>query len=708
MFFEVNVESGELRKGGIRIRLHGQPFATLLFLLERAGRVVTREELQQRLWPGDTFVDFDHGVNTAIKRLRDALGDSADSPRFIETLPRRGYRFIGVLSPLPGTEPTPSESPLTPAAEAPAGPTVRAGRPTDWTEIAAWTVLGFLLLGALLFALWGPKSPSAQATFTPIPLTALPGLEVSPSFSPDGKQIAFAWTGDPSSGSKGFDLYVKSIGNENLLKLTNHPSQWISPAWSPDGTQIAFHRLSGSDTGLFVVPALGGPERKLRPTNAPYVEVLGGLIAVISWSPDGRLIAYVDSMPSTVNLLSLESLESKRLPQAEKCQAEGLPAFSHHHDSLAFLCSLESGETGVYTARTSGETPRLIARLAGLQGGIAWTGDDRRLIVASNQGSGSELLELTVADGSMRKLQVGQNTEWPTISQKGDRLAFSDTSTNINIWRKDLLNPASPDVRLLGSTREQANPQYSPDGKRIAFESNRGGPPEIWLSDSDGTNLVEISHLNNHATGTPHWSPDSRSIVFDSWFTGHPAVFVTGTAEMAPHKLITNVPEMFQPSWSHDGQSIYFLSTQGKGPKLYRCPAKGGTAALLLDGPVYGYRESADGETLYFADAWSGATLRKISTHQNGPTLTVEGMPALADASLWTVVDGGIYFVPATARNSICYLDFASRRVRHVTEVARDFTPGNGGLSVSTDGRWILYTQIDEINSDIVLIDHFR
>ena len=706
--FEVNVESGELRKSGIRIRLHGQPFQTLVFLLERAGRVVGREELQQRLWSGDTFVDFEHGVNTAIKRVRDALGDSADSPRFIETLPRRGYRFIGVLSPLPGGHPVPGEIAAAAGPSTPGEPVVTGKRQSDWSKITAWVALAFVLAGALVFALLGPKSPSAAATFTPIPLTALPGLEVSPSFSPDGKQIAFAWTGDPSSKSNGFDLYVKSIGNENLLRLTHHPSQWVAPAWSPDGTQIAFHRQSGADTGLYVVPAFGGTERKLHATSAAYQEVEAGLTAIISWSPDGKWIAYVDSTPSMVHLLSLETLESQRLPRDPKCRAEGMPAFAHHNNWLAFVCSLESGEVGVYTTGASGETPKRIARLAGQQIGIAWTGDDRRLIVASNQGNGSELLELTIADGSIRKLQVGQNTEWPTISAKGDRLAFNYTSTNINIWRKDLLNPASPGVRLLGSTREQANPQYSPDGKRIAFESNRGGPPEIWLSDADGANLVQISHLNNHATGSPRWSPDSRRITFDSWFTGHPAVFVADISEMTPQKLITNIPDIFQPSWSHDGKSIYFLSIEDKGPKLYRSPSTGGTATLLLDGPVFGYRESPDGGTIYFADAWSGITLRKISLRQNAPVTAVDGMPVLKDASLWTVVENGIYFVPADEQQSICYFDFASRRVRHVTNVVRDFNPVNGGLSVSADGHWILYPQIDEINSDIVLVDHFR
>lgn len=93
--FEVDLRSGELRKGGVRVSLQDQPFRVLVRLLDRPAELVTREELRQQLWPADTFVDFEHGLNAAIKRLRDTLGDSADTPRFIETLPRRGYRFIG-------------------------------------------------------------------------------------------------------------------------------------------------------------------------------------------------------------------------------------------------------------------------------------------------------------------------------------------------------------------------------------------------------------------------------------------------------------------------------------------------------------------------------------------------------------------------------------------------------------------------------------
>src|SRR4029453_16975799 len=116
--FEVDLESGELRRSGVRLKLQEQPFQLLAMLLERPGEVVTREALRERLWPADTFVDFDHSLNTAIKKLRQALGDSAENPRFVETLARRGYRFIAPVTPPPTPGPGRPQPPLAPAASA--------------------------------------------------------------------------------------------------------------------------------------------------------------------------------------------------------------------------------------------------------------------------------------------------------------------------------------------------------------------------------------------------------------------------------------------------------------------------------------------------------------------------------------------------------------------------------------------------------------
>src|SRR5579862_3806493 len=147
--FEFDTGTGELRKHGLRIRLKGQPIAVLTMLLERSGEIVTREELQKRLWPADTYVDFELGLNAAIKRLRAALGDSADSPRFVETLARQGYRFVAPTSAPVATQPAGSAV----AIEVPPLEAQFGERPTESAQATGRVHLGRWMILAAAVAL---------------------------------------------------------------------------------------------------------------------------------------------------------------------------------------------------------------------------------------------------------------------------------------------------------------------------------------------------------------------------------------------------------------------------------------------------------------------------------------------------------------------------------------------------------------------------
>ena len=695
--FEADLAAGELYRTGSseKILLQDQPLAILRALVGRPGEMVSREELFQLLWSGNTNVDFDPSLNKAVNRLRESLGDSAETPRYIETLSRRGYRFIARID---AVDP----------------PNAGAKPAVPWRKIAAWTALGAACVFVGVFVYRKIRNErSIEEAWKPVPFTAYPGLEACPAFSPDGSQIAFAWNGEPEPGSKGFDLYVKVIGSENLLRLTHHASETLCPAWSPDGTRIAFYRRSGAETSVQVVAALGGPERTLLSTHDPTA-----ISAPIAWSRDGKWLAFGGVLhpgdKHWLRLLSVETLESREILHAEGCLAENWPAFSRSGKQLAYLCLLneDAREFGIYTISAFGGTPLLVARFTtglGWPTGITWTANDTKLILSRPRfGFDPELDEVTLADRSVRKLSFGQYGVDPTISVKGDKLAFAfRPPRHIGIWRKDLSHPEAAAVELVSSTRGQVVPQYSPDGRHIAFSSDRGGIWEIWMSDTDGAHLVRLSDANSSDAVYARWSPDSQKIAFDSRHSGHPEVFIVDIAERLPRRVVTNFPHMSMPSWSRDGKWLYFQSKlDPKGDeRIFRCPASGGTAVALSATSGGFPAEALDGETLYFAGLADKTVLHLVSLHPAGRESVLPDMPAILDPSQWTVVAGGIYFVPADAPKSVQYFDLASKQVRRIFAVDKAF---EDSLSVSPDGRWLLYTQADEDNADIMLVENFH
>jgi len=704
--FELDLRTGELRKDGVKLKFSGQPFQVLAILLEHPGEVVTREELQKRLWP-DTFVDVERNLNTAVNKIREVLGDSADSPNYVETLPRRGYRFIGEL-----------EAPVPPVVPAAAVEPHRRPRHRRWWWISAG-VLAIAVFGLATFFAYRWKRqqrPPDQAVLTAVPFTALSGLADSAAFSPDGSRIAFAWSPAPDTNGFGSsDLYVKALGSETLLRLTQHPPTYLSPAWSPDlspawspdGTRIAFYRRAGAESGIYVVPALGGPEQKLHSTADLWK-------ATISWSPDGKWIAFADAAPDVnharIYLLSTETLATQPIPENPVCPGEQNPAFSHNGQFLAYWCLRNSGVSDIYFISLPDGNPKMLASSGtAFPSGLTWSVDDTKLIYSSlRKGpyAGYELDEVSVANGSMKGLGLEGNR--PAVSPKGDKLAYNSFLSKTNLWRRDLAHPEAPAVELIPSSRPEYDAQYSPDGKRIAFASQRSGVQGVWTSNEDGGALVQISDPR-YLSGSPQWSPDGTKIAFDSLLKDRYEIYVADVAGGKPRKLMTNISYVVRPSWSRDGKWIYFVSGGPGNEGIYRCPASGGDATALSKDPNgLNPQESFDGNIVYFASEGSAATtmLKKVALlGKTGTESDVDPPLRVRDPQSWVIASGGIYFVPAEAPRSIRYLEFSSRRIRTIFEGNKDLSTG---VSVSPDGRWILYSQQGDTTGDIMLVNDFH
>ena len=714
--FEANLHTQELRKHGIRLRLPNQSFLVLSVLLERPGQMVTREELRSRLWPSDTFVEYDQGLNAAVNRLREALGDSAEKPRFIETLPRRGYRFIAAIetdtaSRLADHQASESvaataslrssalaEEPPTPATSPANWPVVGGLRRFRWKtlSIASILIVFALLLSAALIHWKNSRVAESSGSVRTVPFTSLPGQEVVPAFSPDGSQIAFAWKGD---SDKGFDLYVKTIGSERMLRLTDHPSKWISAAWSPDGSQIAFARwLPPADSGIFVIPALGGSERKLARADFWYEPFMQ-----ISWLPDARSVAYwsASETGSHVFLLLLDTLKPRVLAPELPCLDAASPALSPDGKSLALVCTSSIAVYTIYVIPMSGGTPRPLVSMMGYPRGLAWSSDGERIIFSNDSGNGGDLWQVSM-DSSLAKVPWGNGGTFPAVASRGDRLAYVRGSTTIDIWRLDLNVPDSA-TKLIFSTLIQRDPQYSPDGTKIVFDSNRSGSSEIWLTDGNGNNPVQLTSFNGPQTGAPRWCSDGRRIAFDSRGSGLSAIYVEDIQERLPRRIQTNVENLSLPTWSTDCRWLYV--SDGKST-LYRIPSSGGNATRVTEHPSY--YSVVSGDRLIFNVKQSAGVELWSKLVEGGSEAPLRNMPRLTYFDAWTATSTGIYYSDS-ASAAIRFYDFTRQTTSQVAKLKQAPTPAGGlGWSVSPDGRWLLYTQTDDEQSDIMLVEPFQ
>jgi Tol biopolymer transport system component/DNA-binding winged helix-turn-helix (wHTH) protein len=692
--FEVNLDSGELRKRGQKIKLQEQPFQVLAALLEKPGEIVTREELRSKLWPSDTFVDFDHSLNAAIKRLRDALGESAETPVFIETLARRGYRFNSNIE-MHG-------------AAVSARP-----RPWQWMFTRRTAVLGGFIAGtlALFFLYYSPSRKSAAGTAVVTPIVADVGEKHTPSLSPDRQHLAFSWNG--GSGPY-YSLYVKLVETEESLRLTKQASIDFNPVWSPDGRHIAFCRIVKGGTGIYIIPALGGVERRVRETHWQEDEFyqVFWYFGRLSWSPDGKLLAYSDrtvaNEPTSIFLLSLDSLEVRRLTSPQGSVGDYNPAFSPDGRTLAFSRGSQ-GMTSIYTAPLSGgEEQRLIT---GVQygWGLAWTPDGRDIVFARAGwlADAGWLWKIPRAGGQPVRLQFGQEGVEPSI--QGNRLAYARQTANINIWRRELnsLVSAGPSDRFIYSTRMESGPQFSPDGSKIAFESTRSGAYEIWMCRSDGTGAVQLTRLNS-STGTPRWSPDGQQIVFDSRVSGNADIFVVDSRGGSPRRLTSEPSSEVVPSWSRDGRWIYFASDRTGSHEVWKMPSGGGSPVRVTHHGGFAAFESTDGRFLYYAKGLIVPGLWRIPT--NGGE-EVEIIPSLEAGhwGYWAVVENGIYYLDTTTtKPGIAFFNTTSHFTARIFDLENRPAIQAPGLTVSSSKGAILYTQLDALSRDIMLVENFR
>jgi eukaryotic-like serine/threonine-protein kinase len=594
----------------------------------------------------------------------------------------------------------------------------RPGRQRVWVG----ALLAAFALGA--GALWLMRSPgkTPEAALNPIPLTTYPGFQGSPSFSPDGNQVAFVWNGEKQDN---FDIYAKMIGtNGPPLRLTTDPALDDDPAWSPDGRFVAFLRLlpSGKDA-LLLIPAIGGLERKIT-------EISG--VGRPTWSPDGNWLAISDKDPESgrfaLYLISVDSGERRRLTSPPiQFFGDSEPAFSADGRFLAFRRSIDAHSpelNDLYVLafsdgwKPAGEPAQVTFGNKGGQN-PAWTADGREIVysVGSIVSKGlwrvSSFPHAATRAEPQRLPSVGDDASEPAISGSKHRLVYVHRFSHNSLWRVAVPSlegkkqrPPNQATLLVSSTRDDNSAQISPDGKKIAFQSTRSGNTEVWVSDTDGSNAVQLTSFGGPEVTTPRWSPDSKRIAFDSNAAGEYDIYVVGADGGKPIRMTTNPANDGNPSWSPDGQWIYFDSARAGAQQVFKMPANGGEAVQVTKDGGYAPRVSLDGQWLYYTKALSSTSLWKVPIEGGEASKVLDN---LSDYENVAIVKSGVYFAPSDdaigTSSSIQFLRFGTNTISEVTSFEKSFVYG---ISVSPDGAWMLYSPELQVRSELMLVENFR
>ena len=593
---------------------------------------------------------------------------------------------------------------------------------TPWL-LAGGAVLFALVVtaGAFLGLFESDKPVAEQEPLEAVPLTTYTGSEDHPTFSPDGARVAFAWNG---GNQDNFDIYVKEIASDNRQTLTTNPAEDLFPAWSPDGRFIAFLRLDpGEDKAkVVIIPSIGGPEHVVGDSVATHDIFFRTFTA--AWTPDSKQLVVVDSNApgeaEALFLLTIDTGEKRRLTSPTGSGGDISPAFSPDGKTLAFIRAASLFTHDVFLLSLNADLspagePRRLTSLGEVMSGLSWSGKGESIVFSSGDDAATaRLWKIPISGGDARLVAAaGLRSAYPAVSGPARRLAYARSTFDWNVWAIRVGDTDTDPVKLFSSTRYDGAAYYSPDGTRITFTSGRTGTTGIWLSDAEGSNPEPVFlHPEGAFSGSGRFSPDGRHIAFDSYVDDNGDIFIISAAGGEPFRLTTHWTDDQVPSWSSDGKWVYFGSARTGRFETWKAPAGGGEPVQVTTNGGHFALEDPAGEFLYYVRRLEDRDIALWKTPVSGGEES-KVLDSVAGRN-FAIVPGGIYFMQAPKEGdrdpsaSIRFLNLADGRVEIIARLPSTDLRMTQGLGVSPDGQTILYTQADDISSDLMLIEGFE
>ncbi len=655
-------------------------------------------------------------VRVHAKRLRDRLdsyyaAEGARDPIRI-FIPKGGYIPCAVrhLGSYCDTEERQRAREEPAAPEADAQPILRLPA-VHWILWAALlAALGAVLLAVNISAHKPKRVLSVQGAA--LPLNASPGMEQNPSWSPDGKSIAFSWISEGQAPSR---IYFQRIGDTAPTRLTGSSEAEYCPVWSPDGRQIAFIRYL--DSGLFEVVRISIDDHRETAVGQfsfdglQFYEQPG-----LDWSPNGKslLVADKPSPTAPVRLVIVDLATGNRRPlttppPGSAGDLEG--KFSPDGKLVAFH---RGGLGDLYVVSSNGENLNPARRLTpdnpGVHG-IAWSRDGRHILFGSMEGGhGWGIWQVSVDGGAPAPVLTGSlDLTWPAVSPDGRHLAveqqdFVTNLTAISLEGSGGEHPFAP------SSRQDFAPAYSPDGKQVVFLSTRSGSIELWLAKSDSNVAHQLSQLNGNGFPlTPSWSPDGKNIVFAIRRRGATNLAVVSVADGTVRSLTDTPDRNISPFYDTDGRYIYYDSNADGMERIWRVAADGTgrPEEMFWDAP-WTFAFSRPTQSIYFqSPGGEGLEIDALDLKTGARRQVFRSQEWLAAAGNLCVNGSKVYVLVSRksdpSHQKLISIDTASGD----TAVLKNFAPALPqmyiGFTVSPNGNTLIVPAMERFDSDIYM-----
>lgn len=651
------------------VHLPPKPYGVLLHLLQQPGSVVTREALLDRVWPERPASD--ETLSRTVADLRKFLDDDTREPRFIETVPKVGYRFV---------------APVERMETGPGG----GRRP----PVAAIIVAAAAVIALALAVLWERRAGEAGREADPgypLPLTSEIGDEDTPAVSPDGTLLVYAAR---QPGDENWDIRLLDLETGATRNLIVSPNREYSPVFSPDGREVAFLRYYGERCAVMVA-SLDGTERKVADCRTP-------LMGYLDWSPDGRRIAYSDSPPEGVGLVLMGvDTETGATGRLVGDPPEGgfqfAPRYSPDGRHMAYIQGgLEDNE--LWLAEIGGGAERRLTRLGGRLTGLAWNGDGTALYFATDLSPGAALWRVVPGRDPVRVRDERAFTL--AYDAAGKRLVYDQIRLRTNIWSVSLENgrlSSRPEKRI-ASTRIDNLPSVSPDGTRLAFVSDRTGQREIWIAGRDGETVRRLTRLRATAFDRADWSPDGGALVYSALRDGRWTGYLHPLDGTTPGRLSGAGAEIRHPVWSRGGDTILYADRDGirrLSPSDLR-----DESVLALEGAIPLFEHEGD---LYFMSPGNPGLGRLEPDGSVAHILTQFGFTV--PAAVTRAGDHVVFIAtsPWDGNRRLMAYDLGSGDLHPIHTVVSYTRQAHA--SAVPDGSVVYYSQTDDAQSDLVLLE---